>query len=73
MSSGQDRRARQRTADTMRTTAAELEETEASMHRRADAIPDQAARERLHEVASQVTATATDIARRAGQLPPGPG
>jgi hypothetical protein len=59
---------RQRTAAAMYTTAAELEETEATMHRRADAIPDQAARSRLHDVADQVTETATDIAHRADQV-----
>ena len=60
--------AKDRTAATMYTTAAELEETEATMHRRADAIPDPATRRRLHEVADHVTETATDIARRAGKV-----
>ncbi|GAA4600964.1 hypothetical protein BJY16_003715 [Actinoplanes octamycinicus] len=63
-------RERQRTAETMRATAAELEETEACLHHRAESIPDRTARARLHDVATQVTETATDIARRAGRLTP---
>lgn len=61
---------RGRTAATMRTTAAELEEAEATMHRSADAMPDRATKDRLHRLADETTRTATDIAGRADRMTP---
>ena len=58
------------TLATMLDTAVALEATEAVLHRTAEASPDPAAAERLHELGDRVTAKAKDIARRAGELPP---
>ncbi len=67
----EERSSRQRTAAAMRHTADELEQAEGVMHHSAQTMPDQATGRRLHDLANQVTETATDIARRADNLPPG--
>ncbi|GAA2900647.1 hypothetical protein Acy02nite_85340 [Actinoplanes cyaneus] len=70
MTMSDERSSRSRTEAAMHDTADKLEVVEAAMHRSAQAIPDQAIRRRLHDVANQVTATAIDIEKRAEDLPP---
>jgi ElaB/YqjD/DUF883 family membrane-anchored ribosome-binding protein len=52
----------------MRDTAEALEDTEAMLHRSAEASPDKSARDRLHRLGDQVTARAEDIVARADRL-----
>jgi hypothetical protein len=61
-----------RTAQTMHDTAEALERAEQTLHRSADASPDDATAERLDRFGDAVTAEARDIARRADNLSPRP-
>jgi hypothetical protein len=54
-----------RTAAVMHSTAAQLEETEAMLHRSAEAAPNETTSERLHALGDRVTAEAKAIDARA--------
>jgi hypothetical protein len=56
------------TAARMQDTAADLEVTEAALHRSAEASPDQRTTDRLHRLGDQVTAESRAIAARAEEL-----
>jgi hypothetical protein len=57
-----------RTAETMHDTAEALERAEQTLHRSADASPDDATAGRLDRLGDAVTAEARDIDRRADNL-----
>jgi hypothetical protein len=61
-----------RTAATMRDTAEALERAEQTLHRSADASPDDATAGRLDRLGDAVTAEARGIAHRADDLSPPP-
>ncbi|MEV0902180.1 hypothetical protein [Actinoplanes sp. NPDC049802] len=59
-----------RTAETMYDTAEALERAEQTLHRSADASPDDATAARLDRLGDAVTTEAEDISRRAERLSP---
>ncbi|MEV6846267.1 hypothetical protein [Actinoplanes sp. NPDC051411] len=68
MTTGERAGNRERTTAAMHSTATQLEEAEATLHRSAEAAPEEEARRRLHSLGDQVTAEAQAIERRADRL-----
>jgi len=68
MTTGERAGSRERTAAVMHSTAEQLEEVEATLHRSAEAAPEETARQRLHSVADQVTTRAKAIEARSRRL-----
>jgi hypothetical protein len=59
---------RVRTTAALESTSERLEDAEATLHRSAEASPDEASRRRLHALGDQVTSEAKAISKRAARL-----
>jgi hypothetical protein len=68
VTTGERTDSKERTTAVMHSTAERLEEAEATLHRSAEAAPEESARQRLHALGDQVTAEAKAIEERAARL-----